>query len=207
MSAIQSNSARRYRNSNLILLGSVLLYLSTQLPTLIVNILVMAAENKNFTFPISARKFANPFTNTSFLINYSVNFFLYVTVSERFRAQFKQVFGGMCGGKLTRVWNSILSTTSKTAVRSKSDNSTTERRSGRSKAATFVPTNLRKNPSLPIAGKSNIALQPMNSTPETTVQNEETQPGLPDPVVEKENTAAAIKSSQSSGSDTDSSSG
>ncbi|GAU99783.1 hypothetical protein RvY_10735 [Ramazzottius varieornatus] len=94
MRAAQANSKAKYRSSNLILLGSVILYLTTQFPSLVVNCLYIAADDyKTYDFPRSVRLFVNPFVNISFLTNYSVNFFLYLTVSERFRAQFMEVLG------------------------------------------------------------------------------------------------------------------
>ena len=97
MRATQANSKAKYRSSNLILLGSVILYLTTQFPSLVVNCLMIAADDyKTYNFPRSIRLFVNPFVNISFLTNYSVNFFLYLTVSERFRAQFMEIFGKRC---------------------------------------------------------------------------------------------------------------
>ena len=89
---------RKYKNSNYILLGSVAMYLITQTPSLIVNCLMIAADNHHsFNFPHSARLFFNPFVTTSYFISYSVNFLLYLAVSERFRAQFGQMFGRSLG--------------------------------------------------------------------------------------------------------------
>jgi hypothetical protein len=99
----QSNSNQKYRNSNIILLSSVALYLTTQLPSLIFNCLMIAADNyQTFTLPVSVRKFANPFITICFLTNYSVNFFLYLTVSKRFRAQFVQIFIPQCFGEFIK---------------------------------------------------------------------------------------------------------
>lgn len=149
MSALQSNSSRKYWNSTLILLASVLLYLITQLPSLIMNILLMAAENKHYDLALSVRRFANPFVIISFLTNYSVNFFLYITVSRKFRAQFKKIFGGIGDGKPMRVWHRFWSTIT---VFPKEDHS-----KQRGSRAALFPKNRRKN-SFPTREKSVIAL-------------------------------------------------
>lgn len=89
----EADSSRSYRNSNLILLGSLTLYLVTQTPAVTFNCLKIASDTyKSFNFPYSVRLFANPFIVMSFLTNYSVNFILYVTVSRRFRSQLTLLF-------------------------------------------------------------------------------------------------------------------
>ncbi|GAU92843.1 hypothetical protein RvY_04871-2 [Ramazzottius varieornatus] len=93
-----TTNSRKYKNSNYILLGSVAMYLVTQAPSLIVNCLMIAADNYgSFRFPQSVRLFINPFASMSYFTSYSVNFLLYLAVSERFRAQFGQMLGRRWG--------------------------------------------------------------------------------------------------------------
>ncbi|XP_055344733.1 uncharacterized protein LOC129592670 [Paramacrobiotus metropolitanus] len=86
---------RRYRNSNYLLIGSVGLYLFTMLPSLVYKILIVAETNQLFNFHKTAKLFATPFCLSSSMANYSVNFFLYLTVSERYRVQFVRLFAGV----------------------------------------------------------------------------------------------------------------
>ncbi|XP_055347679.1 uncharacterized protein LOC129594852 [Paramacrobiotus metropolitanus] len=100
------NSAQRSRTSNQLLLGSVTLYLITLFPSLVYKFLEMADTYAVYNFDPSAKSFAAPFCDVTMLTNYSVNFFLYLTVSENYRVQFMRLFGGvMCPTWLKRNWS------------------------------------------------------------------------------------------------------
>ncbi|OQV16714.1 hypothetical protein BV898_09222 [Hypsibius exemplaris] len=93
----QSNSNRKYRNSNIILMSSVLLYLVCRFPGLMVELLKISDDvYHQYNFRKTHRKFTIPFVQVAFLTNYSVNFFLYLTASKKFRTQCKQLFAPCC---------------------------------------------------------------------------------------------------------------
>ncbi|XP_055347776.1 probable G-protein coupled receptor B0563.6 [Paramacrobiotus metropolitanus] len=99
-------SVKRSKSCNYLLLGSVFLYLITVIPVLIFKFLELADTFQVYNFDESARLFVNPFCDVAMLTNYSVNFFLYLTVSEKYRAQFMRIFGGvMCPVWLKRNWS------------------------------------------------------------------------------------------------------
>ncbi|XP_055352767.1 uncharacterized protein LOC129598753 [Paramacrobiotus metropolitanus] len=89
----------RRRNIHILLLSSVVLYLVAQFPSLLVQALKLAdSDNPDlWTFDESARKFATPICNVTLLANYSVNFFLYLTVSKRYRVQCTRTLQTCCG--------------------------------------------------------------------------------------------------------------
>jgi hypothetical protein len=94
----ESDARHKYRNTNIILLSSVTMYLITQLPSLVMNCLMIAADSyQTLTLKSSVRAFANPFISMALLSNYSFNFFLYCTVSERFRVQFLRILSSRRG--------------------------------------------------------------------------------------------------------------
>ncbi|XP_055344730.1 uncharacterized protein LOC129592666 [Paramacrobiotus metropolitanus] len=93
--AQNAGEERRSRNSNYLLLGSAGLYLFSTLPSLVYKILIIAETNHSYNFDKSAKSFATPFCQTFFSVNYSINFFLYLTVSERYRVQFIRLFAGV----------------------------------------------------------------------------------------------------------------
>ncbi|XP_055349153.1 probable G-protein coupled receptor B0563.6 [Paramacrobiotus metropolitanus] len=95
-SAQAVTSLRRSKSSNHLLLGSVALYLTTLLPSMVYKFLEMADTYKVYNFDPSAKLFATPFCDVTMLTNYSVNFFLYLTVSENYRVQFMRLFGECC---------------------------------------------------------------------------------------------------------------
>ncbi|XP_055352734.1 uncharacterized protein LOC129598726 isoform X2 [Paramacrobiotus metropolitanus] len=77
-------------NTNILLLSSAVLYLIAMFSSLCVNSLALADTLGVRPFDESAKKFATPFCNITLLTNYSINFFLYLTVSHRYRAEFRR---------------------------------------------------------------------------------------------------------------------
>ncbi|OQV16712.1 hypothetical protein BV898_09221 [Hypsibius exemplaris] len=118
----QSNSNRKYRNSNIILMSSVLLYLVCQFPSLMINLLTISDDiYHQYNFRKTHRQFANPFVLVAFFANYSVNFILYLTVSKKFRTQCAQLFAPCCGHPLVVKWRSRMSRLSTTRSRDDDD--------------------------------------------------------------------------------------
>ncbi|OQV16710.1 hypothetical protein BV898_09219 [Hypsibius exemplaris] len=94
----QSNSNRKYRNSNIILMSSVLLYFVCQFPWLMFQLLTISSKvYHQFNFRKTHREFTGPFVEVACLTNYSVNFIIYLTVSKKFRTQCGQLFAPCCG--------------------------------------------------------------------------------------------------------------
>ncbi|OQV16708.1 hypothetical protein BV898_09218 [Hypsibius exemplaris] len=118
----QSNSNRKYRNSNIILISSVLLYLVCQFPSLIVRLLTILDDiYHQYEFRKTHRHFANPFVLFALFGNYSVNFILYLMVSKKFRRQCAQLFAPCCGHPLVGKWRSRMSRLSTTRSRDDDD--------------------------------------------------------------------------------------
>ncbi|XP_055346657.1 uncharacterized protein LOC129594108 [Paramacrobiotus metropolitanus] len=90
----KKRAAQKQRNSVYLLLGSVVLYLITQFPTLIHNILAIADDQfQTYDYKLGARLVAQPCVLMAQYINYAANFLIYMTVSQQFRAQVADVFG------------------------------------------------------------------------------------------------------------------
>ncbi|OQV16727.1 hypothetical protein BV898_09085 [Hypsibius exemplaris] len=76
-----------YMKSNIILCASTLLYLTTQLPATVFKALIYAKTYNAYPLPDSVAKPAAPFITQLQLLNYSLNFYLYFAVSQRFREE------------------------------------------------------------------------------------------------------------------------
>ncbi|XP_055352731.1 uncharacterized protein LOC129598724 isoform X2 [Paramacrobiotus metropolitanus] len=70
---------------------------SAQFPSLLYKALELADTLEVWTFDKNAREFPSPICNVTLLANYSVNFFLYLTVSKRYRLQCTRTLQTCCG--------------------------------------------------------------------------------------------------------------
>ena len=84
---------RIYQKSNVILLASTLLYITTQLPMLAFNIVDYRKKYLGVTYDDSIDQFVFPLVSTLFYTNYAVNFYLYFGVSKRFRDELRKFSG------------------------------------------------------------------------------------------------------------------
>lgn len=153
------NTNRKFRNSNILLLSSVILYLTTQFPSLVANCLILANQYGTYTFSDEAQFLATPITNIFMLTNYSVNFLLYLTVSKRYRDQFMLIFGPIfCPGFLRRFWGNRRRSSGGDALANQSIRSTvTESSNGSSKA--------RANKRLDVAASRSLPFQTTAPSP------------------------------------------
>lgn len=89
----QKRRSRQHRNSILILLGSVALYLVTQFPAVLYNILLIANNQGVYSMGKGSQYMGAIFVSQIQQINYALNFFIYVICGNQFRLQFLEVFG------------------------------------------------------------------------------------------------------------------
>lgn len=84
---------KQHRNSILVLLGSVALYLVSQLPSAIFAILLIATNYKVYSMRRGSQIMGPIFLSQIQQINYTFNFLVYATCGNHFRLQFLEVFG------------------------------------------------------------------------------------------------------------------
>lgn len=97
-------SGRDNRYHNILLLGSVVLYLITSFPAMLFSCLQVAEQHQIYHMPKGTQRFIVPFAKVFVQTNYSVNFFLYLTVSRRYREQFREVMSSYCQSRLQGLW-------------------------------------------------------------------------------------------------------
>ncbi|XP_055346571.1 somatostatin receptor type 2-like [Paramacrobiotus metropolitanus] len=86
----------RYHNSNMIVLADVGLYLFSSFPTVILNCLMEADFYGVYDFDPTSRLVADRICSILHQCNYSLDFYLYLIVSNKYRKDFARVFGPIC---------------------------------------------------------------------------------------------------------------
>ncbi|XP_055348038.1 uncharacterized protein LOC129595146 isoform X2 [Paramacrobiotus metropolitanus] len=109
MRSIQATkSTTQSRNSNIVLLADVGLYLFSSFPNIVYTCLLEADNYQMFYFHVTAQIAGNRICTILQLCNYSLRFFLYLMVSQKYRNDFVKVFGPLCCPAWTQEhWKSL----------------------------------------------------------------------------------------------------
>jgi hypothetical protein len=91
-SSHQGRSDRRKDNLTRMLLGCVVLYFVTQVPAVTLNTLDHLSQAPYFLVQLHSKASWQPVVATLALVNYSVNFFVYMGMSAKFRRSAMQLF-------------------------------------------------------------------------------------------------------------------
>ncbi|XP_055344719.1 uncharacterized protein LOC129592656 [Paramacrobiotus metropolitanus] len=122
--AQRANSDKKYRNSNVLLLSSVALYLISWFPSVVYKCMEISDIYHMYNFDYTAKMVATAPCQIMSFLYYSVNFFLYLTVSKKYRMEFARIFAPIfCPSWAKKHWKSM------------SDSINTTVRPNRSKAA------------------------------------------------------------------------